>query len=121
MKCKGSSAKKPEIETYIDLFQQFEKLNCASMSTTQSQTSVSQTTSHQSLLSIEDTSPFFSQEESPFVAQDISYENQSPLTCQGTHSFISQGTSPTPALQAVGTQISSPFAYQINNSFHLPK
>ena len=55
------------------------------MSTTQSQTSVSQTTSHQSLLSTEDTSPFFSQEESPFVTQDISYENQSPLTSQGTY------------------------------------
>ena len=91
------------------------------MSITQSQTSASQTTSHQSLLSTEDTSPFFSQEESPFVAQDISYENQSPLTSQGTHSFISQSTPPTPALQAIGTQISSPFAYQINNSFHLPQ
>ena len=34
VKRKGSSAKKPEIETYIDPFQQFEKLNCASMSTT---------------------------------------------------------------------------------------
>ena len=72
-----------------------ERTNCShvyklllSMSTTQSQTSVSQTTSHQSLLSTEDTSPFFSQEESPFVAQDISYENQSPLTSQGTHSLF---------------------------------
>ena len=48
-KHKGSSAKKPEIETYIDPFQQSEG---ESISTTQSQTSVSQATSHQSLLTL---------------------------------------------------------------------
>ena len=48
-KHKGSSAQKPKIETYIDPFQQSEG---ESISTTQSQTSVSQATSHQSLLTL---------------------------------------------------------------------
>ena len=48
-KHKGSSAKKPEIETYVDPFQQSEG---ESISTTQSQTSVSQAISHQSLLTL---------------------------------------------------------------------
>ena len=101
------------------------------MPTTQSQTSVSQTTSPQntssfesgntSLFSSEDISPFFSQDASPFVAQDTSCQNKSPFTSQGIQSFVSQSVPPTQALQAVGTQISSPFAYQVNNSFHLPQ
>ena len=120
MKRKGSSAKKPEIETYIDPFQHTESLNYASMPTTQSQTSVSQATSHQGTSSFKsgDTSSFFSQDASPFVAQDTPCQNISPFTSQGTHSFVPQSISST---QAVGTQISSPFAYQVNNSFHLPQ
>ena len=51
----------------------------------------------------------------------MSHVNQSSLTSQGLQSFVSQSTPSTPAFQAVGTQISSPFAYQINNSFHLPQ
>ena len=92
MKCKGSSAKKPEIETYIDPFQHTESLNYASMPTTQSQTSVSQATSHQSTSSFKsgDTSPFFSQDASPFVAQDTPCQNISLFTSQGTQSFVSQ-------------------------------
>ena len=131
LKRKGSSAKKPEIETYTDPFQHTGISDYVSMPTTQSQTSVSQTTSPQntssfesgdtSLFSSQDTSPFFSQDASPFVAQDTSHQNTLPSISQNRQSFFSRSIPPSQALQAVGTQISSPFAYQVNNAFHLPQ